>query len=100
MTEHKMKQADKIQAIAERLTQALTAHPPAHSTAQDLLQWIEKQNPKFAAALEARPTRTANTLNALDRAIRAARAWQREGKPGPLYARLKPAARQLQAALR
>lgn len=94
-----MTRADKLQAIAAMIAQAITACSNK-AAASEILQWIEKRSPRLAVKLEAEPAREVNVLAALERGLRAARSWSREGRPGPLYARLTPAAKQLEHALR
>ena len=88
----------KQMAVAEFLAEAMAA---TRSEDVDVVfDWLLAASPNLAAKLEAETGRTANVKLAVSTAIRAKHYWRMAGSRQPLYQRLKPAAKQLHAALR
>ena len=96
-----MKQSEKIAAVSDMLAQALIANNHIREPqADDILAWIEARSANLAAALDGNKNRAHQMTTAINRAIRAYKHWVKEGKPGKLQDRMRPAARQMLAIMR
>ena len=96
-----MEQSEKIDAVADMLAAAIEENNGREMPQpQVVLFTIEKRSKNLHQFLERNPKREIYFKSAIAKAIRAWNHWRREGKPCALPERMRPAAKQMLAAMR